>query len=65
MVYADGYYSYYATCFRLEFIEDDWNICPMRYYFQKKDQMDKALDSMISNDWKLNETYADQIKKPQ
>lgn len=65
MVYADGYCSSYATCFRLEYIDEDWNICPMRHYFQKKDQMEKAIDSMISNDWKLNQTYADQIKKPQ
>lgn len=43
-IFADSWTSYYATCFRLEFFDDEWRIIPMRQYFNNKDEMEYALD---------------------
>lgn len=47
--------EHFASCFRFEFIDDDWQIFPMRHYFKDEKEMNFAIDSMHSNNWVMPE----------
>ena len=49
---------HYVACFRLEYLDDDWQIFPMRHYFRDQKKMSQELDSMYLNKWKLAQSLS-------
>lgn len=45
-----------CTCgffFRIEYLQNEWKLIPMRHYFRKRNEMEFCLQSMQSNNWIL------------
>lgn len=49
---------HFVVCFRLECVEGDWQIIPMRHYFREQKKMIQALDSMYVEKWSLSKTMS-------
>lgn len=52
-VFVDGGICTCATFFRIEYLQNEWKIIPMKHYFRKKNVMEFCIDSMHSNNWIL------------
>ena len=52
-IFSDSWSAHYAICFRIEFIQNEWKIIPMRHYFETQKKMDFDLKYMNSNNWIL------------
>lgn len=52
-IFADSWRAHFSICFRIEFIQNEWKIIPMRHYFETQKEMDFALKYMNSNNWIL------------
>lgn len=50
-IYVDLHKSYCGIFMRFEFIEDAWNVVPMRYTFTKKKKLDVAIEALFRNNW--------------
>lgn len=61
LIFPDKNNSHFLICFRFEFIEDGWEIFPMRFYFKKKKKMDSVLNSLFANNWVMPEILSNQI----
>lgn len=53
-VFSDVNNSKLAVCFRIECVEDVWQIVPMRMYFNTRSDMEFQLDALNSRNWNLN-----------
>ena len=63
MVYPDKDNTHYIMCFRLEFIEDSWVICPMLSYCTNKKKLLSSTQYLISNNWVFqDENFSEQNK---
>lgn len=62
-IFADSCDSHYATFFRFEFLEDGWNIIPMRNYFQNQKDFDSFIDVASKNDWKIPESVLEKKRE--
>lgn len=49
-IFADSWKSHYAICCRLEYIDDEWKIYPMRKYFETEKLMAEGLDLNLTTD---------------
>ena len=49
-IFADSWKSHYAICCRLEYIDDEWKIFPMRKYFETEKVMAEGLDLNLTTD---------------
>lgn len=54
--------EHFAICFRIEYIENDWQFIPMRHYFKERKDMEFVLDSMHANNWNMPEILLNQRK---
>lgn len=61
MVFVDKKHSHYLVCFRLEFVDDGWEIFPMRYHFAKKKKMNPVIDSLFANNWVLPDALVNPV----
>lgn len=65
LVFADIIKSRFVTCFRLEFIEDGWEIIPMRHFFKTKKNMNSAMEILFANNWILSDDFLNPINTKQ
>lgn len=52
-IFVDAEVCTCAVFFRIEYLQNDWKIIPMKHYFRKRNQMEFCIDSMHSNNWNL------------
>lgn len=62
-IYTDSYNIYYASIFRLEFIEDDWYIISMRNCCNKKKQLDFVLDTLCKSRFMMTQSLNEKINE--
>lgn len=47
-----------AVCFRIECVENEWQIVPMRMYFNNRKNMEFHLDALNARNWNSNQIEA-------
>lgn len=50
-IVTDVIKAHFVVCFRIEFIENDWKIIPMKRFFKNKKQMNSSIELIRTNNW--------------
>lgn len=59
-IVTDVVQSHCALCFRIECIENDWKIIPMKRFFKDKRQMNAFVESIRNSNWTMSDSQTNQ-----
>lgn len=63
-IFPDGYHTHFEVLFRFEYINNEWCIVPMKFYFKKSLKMKSVLDAMYCNNWILPDSLKYKVDVP-
>lgn len=62
-IVTDVLKSHCVMCFRIEFVENDWKIIPMKRFYKDQKQMKASIESIKTNNWNLPDNLQNQGSK--